>query len=57
MDRRALQENQKELNLYCHQVKQKELSFSKVCYHTAHEAAWRNNKVQTGRVGIMHHNN
>ena len=57
MDRRALQENQKELNLYCHQVKQKELSFSKVCYHTAHEAAWRKNKVQTGRVGIMHHNN
>ena len=49
MDRKALQDNQKELNLYCHNVRGNEVIFNKTCFHKSHEAAWERNKTKNGR--------
>ena len=43
LDRRALKDNSKSLNLYSHTVKGKERTFSQVCFHLEHEEAWTNN--------------
>ena len=40
MDRRATATNAKPLQLYSHNVKGKQFSFHKQCFHAAHEEAW-----------------
>ena len=41
LDRRALQDSKKDLQLYHHIVRGKEKTFLKMCFHEAHERNWR----------------
>ena len=45
LDRRALKDNSKSLNLYAHTIKGTERTFSKLCFHLEHEEAW--NKISS----------
>ena len=40
MERKAVRDNSKELNLYSHNLKGKQVTFQKLCFHKAHESAW-----------------
>ena len=40
MDRRNVDENNKEKNLYAHKVKGRDFYFQRQCFHQAHEAQW-----------------
>lgn len=50
MDRKALETNQKEMNLYCHSVRGKEVVFNKSCFHTSHERAWAQKKARISEI-------
>ena len=41
VERRDTNENSKKLKLYTHLIKGKTVTFQKLCFHFAHEAAWR----------------
>ena len=40
MDRRNTEKNKKEAQLYSHDVRGKQLTFQKICFHQAHQNAW-----------------
>lgn len=40
MERKGVRDNNKELNLYSHNLKGKQVTFQKLCFHKAHESAW-----------------
>ena len=40
MSRRATKHNSKELKLYTHKLRKKQVQFNKSCFHEAHEDAW-----------------
>ena len=41
MERRSVKDNNKCLKLYNHKVREQDVTFLKVCFHEAHEEAWK----------------